>query len=90
MEKETIALTHEAVRAIAEQIAGHLASQARHPSPWFTPRDAADYVGLKVRGLEDMRMRGTGPKFHKVNDRVVRYHIRDLDAWLLSNGGGDE
>jgi hypothetical protein len=89
MEKEPFALTPETVRAIAEHITHHLASPPRHVSPWHTPEDAADYLRLKRRGLEDMRARGTGPKFHKVNDRVVRYHVTDLDAWLLSNGGGD-
>lgn len=90
MEKQAITLTADAVRAIAEQISQHLATSTRHASPWLTPEEAAAYLCLKRRGLEDMRTRGTGPKFHKVNDRVVRYHLADLDAWLLSNGGGNE
>jgi predicted DNA-binding transcriptional regulator AlpA len=90
MEKEPFALAAEDVRAIAEHIAQHLTRFPRHASPWLTPEEAAAYLCLKRRGLEDMRTRGTGPKFHKVNDRVVRYHVRDLDAWLLSKGGGDE
>ncbi|AGH50185.1 hypothetical protein G432_12320 [Sphingomonas sp. MM-1] len=77
---------------LAERVAGivtrHLADlPPRRVSPWFTPDDAADYLRLTRRGLEDMRAKGTGPRFHKVNDRVVRYHVRDLDAWLLGEGG---
>jgi hypothetical protein len=55
-------------------------------TPWMTPNGAAMYLQLSIRGLEDMRARGTGPKFYKAN-RTVRYNIRDLDAWLQTNGG---
>ncbi|MGC4252648.1 MAG: helix-turn-helix domain-containing protein [Sphingobium sp.] len=77
---------------LAERVAGivtrHLADlPPRRVSPWFTPDDAAAYVRLTVRGLEDMRAKGTGPHYHKVGERVVRYHVRDLDAWLLGKGG---
>lgn len=76
------------------KIAGHVAEivterlRADPPilSPWFAPDDAATYLGLSVRGLEDMRAKGTGPRFHKVGARVVRYHRDDLDAWLRSDG----
>jgi hypothetical protein len=76
-------------------IAGHVASivtehiRANPPiaTPWLDPEDAAAYLRLTVRGLEDMRGKGTGPRFHKVGSRVVRYHRDDLDAWLLSDGG---
>lgn|GEM_PF-5519188 len=34
-----------------------------------------------------MRGKGTGPRYHKAGARVVRYHVNDLDAWLLSDGG---
>jgi len=57
------------------------------PTPWFEPADAAAYLRLTVRGLEDMRGKSTGPRYHKVNARVIRYHRDDLDAWLLSDGG---
>ena len=76
---------------IADHVAGRVADYIRtNPpvaTPWFAPDDAAAYLRLTVRGLEDMRGKGTGPRFHKVNARVVRYHRDDLDAWLLSDGG---
>lgn len=76
---------------IADHVAGRVTEYIRAnppvPTPWFTPEDAAAYLRLTRRGLEDMRGNGTGPRFHKVNARVVRYHRDDLDAWLLSDGG---
>lgn len=75
---------------IANQVIEYLRHDPLAHTPWRDTEDAAHYLSLTRRGLEDMRARGTGPKFYKVNDRVVRYNIRDLDAWLHSNGGGDE
>jgi hypothetical protein len=72
---------------VAEIVTQHLRSNPPVPTPWLAPEDAAAYLRLTVRGLEDMRAKGSGPRFHKVNARVVRYHVNDLDAWLLSDGG---
>lgn len=87
----TLILTDPAVAALAGEIAANITEKLKLPivSPWLTPEDAADYLRLSKRGLEDMRAKGSGPKFCKV-DRVVRYHRGDLDQWLLSNGGGHE
>lgn len=84
-------LNDMALAALAGQVAEKILEKlnTQRLSPWLTPDMAAAYLCLKRRGLEYMRTRGTGPKFHKVNDRVVRYNVADLDAWLLSNGGGD-
>jgi hypothetical protein len=89
MPQEPLAPADSTVSRIAEQVLEYLRHNPLAGTPWRNPEDAARYLSLTRRGLEDMRGRGTGPKFHKVNDRVVRYHVRDLDAWLLSNGGGD-
>jgi hypothetical protein len=72
---------------VAETVTGYIRANPPRPSPWFTPDDAAAYLRLTRRGLEDMRAKATGPRYHKVNDRVVRYHVDDLDAWLRSDGG---
>lgn len=45
------------------------------------PKGAADYLGLKVSSLADMRVRGAGPQFCKAG-RAVRYRLADLDKWL--------
>lgn len=76
---------------LADYVAGIVAGQVREnppiATPWLAPDDAAAYLRLTVRGLEDMRRNANGPRFHKVGSRVVRYHRDDLDAWLLSDGG---
>lgn len=57
-------------------------AELRAASPWRTPEEAAAYLGLAPRGLEDMRYHGRGPAYTKVGRRVVRYHLNDLDAWM--------
>lgn len=72
---------------VAGIVSGHIRENPPVATPWLAPDDAASYLRLTVRGLEDMRGKGTGPRYHKVNARVIRYHRDDLDAWLLSDGG---
>lgn len=80
-------LPAEVVREIASRVAAELSVNPPQSSPWLTPKDAATYLRMSLRGLEDMRARGEGPKFSKVNARLVRYHRANLDAWLQTNGG---
>ena len=49
---------------------------------WFSPDQAAEYLGLTSRAMEDMRYRKTGPGYSRVNTRTIRYRRADLDAWL--------
>ncbi len=54
-----------------------------------TPRalstdEAATYLGISPRTLEDWRYRGGGPVFHKVGRRLVRYLTASLEAYLAS------
>ena len=90
MVKEPVALTPELLSVIVDQVAARLANFNHTETAWLTPDEAAEYLRLSRRGLEDMRARGDGPRYSKVNGRVVRYRRTDLNAWLLSNGGGDE
>ena len=56
---------------------------------WLTPEDAARYLSLTPKGLEDYRRpekRSDGPPFYRVNHRIVRYRRSDLDAWMLARG----
>jgi hypothetical protein len=50
------------------------------PSPFLTVKEAAHFLRLKPRTLDDMRCRGIGPKFRKHGGRIV-YHLDDLIAW---------
>lgn len=54
---------------------------------WFgliNQNGAAEFVGLKPRGLEAMRQRGEGPKFVRVSSRCIRYRRIDLREWSES------
>jgi predicted DNA-binding transcriptional regulator AlpA len=57
------------------------AAAARKGSPFLNSAQAAHYLGLSDRTLEEMREKGEGPPFRKHGRRNVRYHIADLEAW---------
>lgn len=73
----------ELAEALAERIAAKSAMAAA--SPWVDTRQAAAYLGVSTQFLEGARHYedGKGPAFHRVG-RLVRYHVRDLDAWLAA------
>jgi hypothetical protein len=71
---------------VAERVVRLLRQDMRSASPWMTPEDAATYLHLTKRGLEDMRAQSAGPRYHRVGLRLVRYHRADLDCWLLTDG----
>jgi hypothetical protein len=70
---------------LAASDANQRAARARSGSPFLSNAQAAFYIGLHWRTLENMRGRGEGPRFRK-HGRYVRYHIDDLDDWSRSNG----
>ena len=56
------------------------AARARKGTPFLSTDQAAFYLGLSARKLQQMRKVGTGPLFRR-HSRYVRYHINDLDDW---------
>ena len=56
------------------------AAQAARGSPFLSPEQAAHYLGLSVRTLQEYRSAGKGPRFRR-HSRHVRYHIADLEHW---------
>ena len=48
----------------------------------LTTTQAAERLGTSPRTLEDWRLRGGGPVFHKIGRRLVRYSPADLDDFL--------
>jgi hypothetical protein len=50
---------------------------------FLTVRQAADFLALKKRTLDNMRWMGTGPYFRKHGGRVY-YDVRELEDWSLS------
>jgi hypothetical protein len=59
---------------------------AQRGSPFLSPEQAAHYLGVSVRTLQEHRSAGTGPRFRR-HSRHVRYHIDDLDSWSLGVSG---
>lgn len=50
----------------------------------MTRTEAAEYLKVKPRWLaENWRI---GPKFYRLNQRVVRYSKAELDRWLQQKG----
>lgn len=45
-------------------------------------QDAARYLNLTPRTLQNWRHVGGGPPFIRISARAVRYDPRDLDSWL--------
>jgi excisionase family DNA binding protein len=48
----------------------------------MTTREAAAYVRMSYRTLEDLRTTGGGPVYSRPSRNMVRYHRDDLDAWM--------
>lgn len=69
-------------RVVNEALENHKATA----SPWFTPEQAAEYLGCTVGTLKTWRSTGAGPRFSNVQGRAVRYHIDDLDAFYRERG----
>jgi hypothetical protein len=44
-------------------------------------KDAAAFIGVSVRQMQNLRYRGGGPRFIKLSRRCIRYRRRDLQAW---------
>jgi excisionase family DNA binding protein len=47
----------------------------------LTTRQAADHLSLSKSSLDQMRVKGGGPRFVKVGKKVL-YDVADLDAWI--------
>ena len=56
------------------------AQRAKKGSPFLNTEQAAFYLGLSPRTLQQLRGDGEGPRFRR-HCRFVRYHIDDLDSW---------
>ena len=55
-------------------------------SPWLDSRAAASYLGSTAGTLKNWRAAGKGPRYHVVQDRLVRYHTDDLDTFVRTGG----
>ncbi|MDP6842657.1 MAG: helix-turn-helix domain-containing protein [Rhodospirillales bacterium] len=51
---------------------------------WFgliDEKEAANFIGLVDRTLQQFRQKGDGPKFVRISSRCIRYRRIDLRAW---------
>ncbi len=66
------------------------ALRAVRKSPFLSPAQAAFYLGLSERTLQEYRTAGTGPRYRR-HSRHLRYHIDDLERWSQqqAKAGGD-
>ena len=72
-------LTIDDIRAVVREEIG------RVPSPWLDSEAAASYLGSTAGTLRNWRASGKGPRYHVVQNRLVRYHVDDLDAFVRSD-----
>ena len=59
-------------------------SVERPNSPWMSPQEAADYIGISLGTLRNWTSARFVPFAKK--GRVVRYHRDAIDAWLAQGG----
>lgn len=69
-------LTLEAIRAVVRE------EMAKPASPWLDTEAAAAYLGSTPGSLKNWRSAGTGPKYHILQERLVRYNVEDLDRFV--------
>lgn len=76
MEERVEGLTIGDIRAAVRE------ELARVQSPWLDSEAAAAYLGAKAGTLKTWRAEGKGPRYHVVQDRLVRYHRDELDEFV--------
>jgi hypothetical protein len=57
--------------------------QTSHSPRYLTNSEAAAYLNLSPRTLENWRVLGDGPRFRKFGRRVI-YAIDDLELWAVA------
>ncbi len=58
-----------------------------YQDPLLTADQVAEYLGLSVKTIYNMRLRGEGPTAHKWGGRSgpLRYQRTDVEKWLELN-----
>lgn len=60
-------------------------NEATANSPWLNTEQAARYLGISPRTLQDYRKVREGPQASRLGGkRLIRYHRHALDAWMQS------
>ncbi len=58
------------------------ALDAHKATPWLDSEAAASYLRCAPGTMKTWRSRGEGPKYHIIQEKLVRYHVDDLDAFV--------
>lgn len=56
---------------------------------WLNTKSAADYISAKEGTLKTWRAKGSGPKYHVIQGKMVRYHVDDLNAFVRGEVNDD-
>lgn len=51
-------------------------------TPLLSEAEAAQYLGMSPRYLQERRYRGGGPEYLRLSHRTVKYHPDALARWL--------
>jgi predicted site-specific integrase-resolvase len=57
--------------------------------PRLDPREVARQLGVHEQTVRRWRMVGTGPKYEKDSDRVVRYRLSEVERYRREQERGD-
>lgn len=73
------------VAALADNLlaAGWRRPAARIPR-LLTPEEVGELLGVTPQALAQMRYFGTGPSFHKLSAKTVRYSESTVEEWVES------
>ena len=53
-------------------------------STLMSPLDSAEALGVSVQTLANWRSSNRGPAYCRVGERVIRYAVEDLDAFVAA------
>ena len=51
-------------------------------SAFLSESEAADYLGISRKTLQRWRFDHKGPAYAKLNNKLIRYRLADLDDWM--------
>ena len=55
---------------------------------FINEKQLAGYLGISVHALRRWRFEGRGPRFFRLEGRLVRYRPEDVEAWLVGQVTG--
>lgn len=60
-------------------------NEPQEPQPsdiiWLGPIEAAEHLKVSAPLLKRLRLKGEGPAYARLSDRMIRYRVVDLDTW---------